>query len=118
MKKFLIIFTGSIDSKNHEKWNQLNPDERKQKSLKGMIEWQSWAEKNSSIIIDHGGPLGTTTQVNISGSSQIKNQMSAYTIIQAESYELASNLFINHPHFSIFPGDGVEIMEILPIPEM
>jgi len=25
-------------------------------------------------------------------------------------------LFENHPHFSIFPGDAVEVMEVLPIP--
>jgi hypothetical protein len=25
-------------------------------------------------------------------------------------------MFEKHPHFSIFPGDSVEIMEVLPIP--
>jgi hypothetical protein len=25
-------------------------------------------------------------------------------------------MFENHPHFTIFPGDSVEIMECLPIP--
>jgi ribosomal protein S17 len=25
---------------------------------------------------------------------------------------------VDHPHFTIFPGDGVEIMECLPIPDM
>jgi hypothetical protein len=29
----------------------------------------------------------------------------------------AAHMFENHhPHFAIFPGDSVEIMEILPIP--
>jgi len=27
-------------------------------------------------------------------------------------------LFIDHPHFSIFPGQSVEIMECLPLPKM
>jgi hypothetical protein len=26
-------------------------------------------------------------------------------------------MFENQPHFSIFPGDSVELMECLPIPE-
>jgi ribosomal protein S17 len=39
-------------------------------------------------------------------------------VVQAESQEAAARLFEHHPHFSIFPGDGVEIMECLPIPEM
>ena len=42
--------------------------------------------------------------------------MAAYTVVQAESHEAAAKLFLNHPHFTIFPGDGVEIMECLPIP--
>ena len=28
----------------------------------------------------------------------------------------AAKLFENHPHFTIFPGESVEIMPVLPIP--
>ena len=28
-----------------------------------------------------------------------------------------AKLFENHPHFAIFPGDSIEIMESLPIPD-
>ena len=34
----------------------------------------------------------------------------------ADSHEAAAKLFEMHPHFSIFPGESVEIMPILPIP--
>jgi len=36
--------------------------------------------------------------------------------VQAESHEAAANLFEGHPHFTIFPGDGIEVMEVLSIP--
>jgi hypothetical protein len=42
--------------------------------------------------------------------------MTGYVIVQAESHEAAARMFENHPHFTIFPGDSVEIMECLPIP--
>jgi hypothetical protein len=42
--------------------------------------------------------------------------MPAYTVIQAELHEPAANLVINHPHFMVFPGDGVEVMEVMSIP--
>jgi hypothetical protein len=42
--------------------------------------------------------------------------MTAYTVVQAESHEAAAKLFANHPHFTVFPGDGIEVMECLPIP--
>lgn len=44
--------------------------------------------------------------------------MGAYTVVQADSHEAAAKLFENHPHFMIFPGDAVEVMERLPIPGM
>ncbi|MDR3462508.1 MAG: hypothetical protein P4L76_09375 [Beijerinckiaceae bacterium] len=35
---------------------------------------------------------------------------------RAESPEAAAKLFENHPHFTIFPGESVEVMPVLPIP--
>jgi hypothetical protein len=42
--------------------------------------------------------------------------MSGFVIVKAESHEEAAKMFENHPQFTIFPGDGVEVMEVLPIP--
>jgi hypothetical protein len=42
--------------------------------------------------------------------------LSGYTIVQAQSQEAAAQMFRDHPHFTMFPGDSVEIMEILPLP--
>lgn len=50
------------------------------------------------------------------GITDIKNAMTGYVIVQAESHAAAAKLFENHPHFSVFPGDSVEIMECLPLP--
>jgi hypothetical protein len=44
--------------------------------------------------------------------------MGGYVIVEAESHEAAAQMFKNHPHFSIFPGEAVEIMECLPMPKM
>ena len=63
-----------------------------------------------------GGPLSRTKLVAPSGISDIRNNMGAFTIVQAESQEAAARLFLNHPHFTIFPGEGVEVMECLPVP--
>jgi ribosomal protein S17 len=38
--------------------------------------------------------------------------------VRAESYDEAAKMFLEHPHFMIFPGDAVEVMECLPIPKM
>ena len=75
-----------------------------------------WGTTHSAAIVDTGGPLGKTKRASRDGIGDIKNDMAAYVIVQAESHEAAAKLFENHPHFTIFPGDSVEIMECLPLP--
>ena len=50
------------------------------------------------------------------GVTDIRNNLAGYVIVRAESHAAAAQLFRNHPHFMLFPGDSVEIMECLPIP--
>ncbi len=77
-----------------------------------------WGEEHEASIVDQGTPLGKTKRTDASGMSDIRNMMSGYVIVEAESHEAAARLFLNHPHFSIFPGQSVEIMECLPLPKM
>jgi hypothetical protein len=62
------------------------------------------------------GPLGKTKKVSEQGIEDISNLLSAYTVIRADSHDAAAKLFERHPHFTIFPGDSVEVMPVLPIP--
>ena len=63
-----------------------------------------------------GGPLGKTLKVTQRGIDAVSNEMGAFTMVRADSHEAAAKLFEGHPHFSIFPGDSVEIMPILEVP--
>ncbi|MCX6118586.1 MAG: hypothetical protein NT027_13670 [Proteobacteria bacterium] len=116
MKTFLAVFTGSESSENHKKWNLLSQAEQKTRIQQGMQAWQNWAMKNQTKIVQVGGPLSKTTLIDKEGIHDYKNNLSAFTIVKADSKASAAELFIEHPHFMIFPGDAVELMEILPIP--
>ena len=83
-----------------------------------MAGWTNWAKKNAASIIEMGGPLGKTKKVDASGITDTRNELSAFIIVQAESQEAAAKLFVDHPHFAIFPGDAVDVMEIMPVPKM
>jgi len=85
---------------------------------RGFHGWMKWAEDNEASIVDLGSPLGKTKRIDAKGISDTKNEITAYTIVQAESHEAAAGLFENHPHFMIFPGQSVEVMECLPLPKM
>jgi hypothetical protein len=116
MKQFLAVFIAH--SNKPKKWASLSEKEQKEKTVAGMEAWTNWVKKNEKAIVQMGSPLGKTKQADPNGLSDIKNAMTAYTVVQAESHEKAAQLFLNHPHFMIFPGDSVEIMECLPIPTM
>ncbi len=74
-------------------------------------------QKHEKSIVYTGGPLGKTKGVDLEGVQEVQNELCAYVIVQAESHQAAAEMFLQHPHFSIFPGDSVEIMECLPIPQ-
>ena len=116
MKKFMAVFTGSPDA--FAKYQQKFPDEEKRKAheKKGMEAWEKWMKDHEKSVVDGGAPLGKTKRVAAQGITDIRNNLAAYTVVQAESQEAAAKMFLNHPHFTIFPGDGVEIMECLPMP--
>lgn len=114
MKQFLAIFLGT--AAGFDAWMAMDEAERKQKEAAGIEAWHAWAERNASAIVELGGPLGKTKRIARQGIADVRNEMGAYTIVQAESHEAAAQLFENHPHFMIFPGDAIEVMERMPIP--
>ena len=116
MKNFLAIFMGSASGV--DEWKKMDEEARKGQEKAGMEAWSKWATANQKSIVDQGSPLGKTKRISKLGISDTKNELAAYTIVQAESHEAAAKLFENHAHFTIFPGDSVEVMECLPMPEM
>lgn len=114
MKKFLAVYIGTEESSKG--WESLDEKTRAAREKEGIAAWRAWVGKNKKSIIDTGAPLGTTKKVGKKGISDFSNELTAYTVVQAESHQAAAELFVGHPHFTIFPGDSIEIMECLEIP--
>lgn len=113
---FLAIFLGDKNGARAQEWNALSEDERNARAAEGMAGWKAWVEKNQASLVQMGGPLGKTKRVSADGIQDISNQLSAFTVVRADSHEAAAKMFEGHPHFAIFPGDAVEIMPVMPIP--
>ena len=107
----MAVYLGSGD-----KMRNWKPD--KETMQKGMNAWSKWATDNRGKIAQDGSPLGKTKRVDKNGISEASNEMGAWTIVEAENHDEAAKLFLNHPHFTVFPGERVEIMECLPLPKM
>jgi hypothetical protein len=116
MKKFLAIYTGTAHSHDKSGWSSMDEGKRKQLETTGIKAWGDWMATHAANIVEQGGPLGKTKRTSAEGVSDIKNNLTGYVVVQAESHESAARMFEKHPHFAIFPGDSVEIMECLPIP--
>jgi hypothetical protein len=116
MKNFMAVFTGHPDGM--AQWKALDDATRAAREKEGMAAWMQWGETHKASIIDNGGPLGKTKRVTREGIADIRNNLAGYTVVRAQSQQAAAQMFAGHPHFTIFPGDGVEIMEVLPIPSM
>lgn len=110
MKTFLALYMGSPD-------RAADPADFSEETIaRGMAAWGAWMETHADRIVDAGGPVGTTKKTSAAGVSDIRNLVTGYVILTAETHDEAARLFENHPHFAIFPGDSVEIMERMPIP--
>ena len=116
MKKFLAIYLGSAES--FAKYKAMDEKMKKEKDVAGMGAWKKWVTDNKASIVEMGSPLGKTKRIDKNGITDVRNDLGAWTVVQAESQEEAAKLFLNHPHFMIFPGESVEVMECLRIPGM
>ena len=109
MARFLALYMGSASG--------AQPAQPDAATIgKGMAAWQGWMAEHSKAIVDSGGPLGKTKKASKSGVADARNAVAGYVIVEAPSHEAAAKLFLDHPHFAIFAGDSVEVMEVMPIP--
>lgn len=116
MPRFMALYMGTQDSEVQKAWERLSDAEKADRSQRAMTEWGNWVARYADAIVDMGAPLGKTLLASPQGVTPAKNAIAAYVVVEAASHQAAADMFRDHPHFSIFPGTGVEILECLPMP--
>ncbi len=114
MKRFLAVYTGT--KAGRAAFLALPKEEQARREGEGMTAWGAWMQKHADAVVDKGAPLGVTKRITKDGIADTHNNLAAYVVVRAKSHEAAARMFENHPHFSLFPGDGVDVMECLPLP--
>jgi hypothetical protein len=115
MKNYLAVFLGKPEAM--DAWKALPEAERRDREKRGIEAWHKWVADNKGAVTEMGSPLGKTKRVDKNGVSDTRNELGAWIVVKANTQDEAAKLFLNHPHFTIFPGDRVEVMECLPIPQ-
>ena len=57
--------------------------------------------------------VGKTKRVTTSGVADASNQIAGFLIVEAADIAAAAALFQDHPHITIFPGDGIDVMPVV-----
>lgn len=114
MPRFLAVYT--MKPENVVRFRALPKAEQEAIDAAGLPQWLAWEKANAASFRDRG-MVGKTVRVTKDGIADAKNDICGYVVVEAESIEAAARLFENHPHFSIFPGDGVDIMPFVTGPQ-
>jgi hypothetical protein len=105
MKRFLVTYL--VPASVMAAWKDTDPAQRKE----AQAQWKKWMTDNANMFVDTGAGVGKTKLVNTQGTSDTKNDIMLYSVVQAESHEAAAKSFQDHPHLQI-PQSSIEIMEI------
>jgi hypothetical protein len=78
----------------------------------GLKAWEEWAKRNAAIVATDV-MVGKTRRVTKSGIADAQNQIAGFLIVEAADITAAAGLFQDHPHITVFPGDGIDVMPVV-----
>jgi hypothetical protein len=110
---YLAIFTSNKTSPKWRAWYAMSEAEKRATDEKGLAALKVWDEAHKDAIVYAGAGLGPTKRTTEAGVADVVNELTVFMVVRAASHEAAARLFENHPHFTIFPCDGVDVMPLL-----
>jgi hypothetical protein len=110
---YLAVFTSNKTSPRWRAWYAMTEEEKRATDAKGLAAVMAWDEMHRDVIVYAGGPLGPTKRTTQASVVDVVNELTVLVVVRAASHDEAARLFENHPHFTIFPCDGVDVMPLL-----
>jgi hypothetical protein len=107
-KKFLVLYL--VPTQVMGEWAKTDLETRKTAEEKMRAEWQQWMRDHAAMIAVTEA-AGKTKSVASSGISDTRNDVILYSIVEAESHDVAAKTFAQHPHLQI-PQSSIQVMEI------
>jgi hypothetical protein len=112
MAKYMVLYSSTASAS--ELMANASPEEMKA----SMAEWMQWREAASQKAkIDFGLPLEAVGRITGDGVSDSDSQVSGYSIVEAESKDIVTDLLKNHPHLQR-AGASIDVLEMLSMPGM
>src|SRR5262245_52338217 len=112
MKKYIALYMAPIGAFD-EMMKKQDPAEMK----KMNDGWMAWVNAHKSSFVDQGAPAGKNKRVTKDGVKDVRNEVTGYSVVQADSHDAAAKLFKDNPMLA-FPGAYVEVIEWMEMPGM
>lgn len=110
MPKYLALHVGAA--------REGTPVPSAEESQAFVAAWGRWAQANAGSLDDSGSPLSRKKVVTAREVHDAESARTAYAIVNADSLDAAAQMFVDHPHLSLFPGNSIEVYECLDLPEV
>ena len=114
MKKFLVLYL--IPPSVMDEWMKTPPETRKSEEDKMSRDMQAWMSSRSKLFSDPGAGLGKAVRVLQGSTSDARNALVMYAIVQGDTKEAVAREFQDHPHLQI-PQSSIEVMELFAMPD-
>ena len=108
LKKFLVLYL--VPPHVLESWAKTDPATRNAAEQKMQADWQRWMSDHVKMIVLTEA-AGKTKAVTSEGIRDIKNHIMLYSIVEAQSQDIAAKAFADHPHLTI-PESSIEVTEV------
>jgi hypothetical protein len=108
LKKFLVLYLAPADVLAD--WAKTDPAIRKAAEEKMQNDWGRWMSDHANMITVTEG-AGKTKVVTSADIGDTKNDIMLYSIVEADTHDIAAKAFTNHPHLTI-PQSSIQVMEV------
>ena len=105
MKKFVALYMAPVGAFDDMMKNQ---DPAQMKSMSDG--WNSWVKSHEKSFVDVGAPTGKNKRVAKDNVRDVRNEITGYSVVQADSHDDAAKIFKDNPMLA-FPGAYIEVLE-------
>lgn len=114
MARFLAVYT--MKPEDLAAFRARPESEQEEIDAVGLQAWEEWRKRNAAAIIATDVMVGKTRRVSKSGVADAQNHIAGFLIVEAADIAAAAALFQDHPHITVFPGDGIDVMPVVTSP--
>lgn len=114
MPRFVAVYT--MKSEDVAAFRALPKPEQEAIDSAGLKAWDAWSQRHAASIVATDVMVGRTLRVTKSGVVDARNKIAGFLIVDADDITAAAALFQDHPHITIFPGDGIDVMPVVTEP--